>query len=233
MIVINSNVVMIFILFCILCSSIELKYAVAGLFVSSSDQDMEFAAAEPRPVRVDFEESPQVLPLVANVSGLQQGSVSDSNGNDDNRESDDQTSQIRFGTSHDVGDQIHDATIQEILPGQRKRPGNYYKYMDHEEKNYHHDDVKIGDYDAFSEDEPRQDIVRSGTRNLRDEDESSKEESRRHEEYDVNESKESKGQTGNNDAISDSDQINSDSSKQETKQDKTESKLIKKCKKHF
>lgn len=150
-------------IFSILIGKINAKNVFTGSF-SPSVQDMEFAAAEPRPVIAEYE-SPKLLPLVTNVSELQQKLVSA------NSEKHEITLQVPRGFSFNEEDQLHEASVQEI--SNQDKP------------------EKVADRDSFTDYDESEEDLHSDIRQRSDEDANLKDESRHYNDYE--EYKESDG----------------------------------------
>lgn len=104
----------------ILFATTYAKYIVMRSFGPMLD-DMEFSAAEPRPVVLNYMKSSEVLPIEANVKEL---NTYASNINE-------KTLQLPLKFAYD---QVHEATVQEIVP-------DHYKYI----KQIDSDDTPVGD----------------------------------------------------------------------------------------
>lgn len=103
--------------------TVQAKNVFPGFAVSSSIDDMEVAAAEPRPIIVESVHDAQVLPLVANKSVLDENPASASS------EVVAKTLQHPFAFSFNDKDQELEATVHEIIPDQSPSAVDYYKHV--------------------------------------------------------------------------------------------------------
>lgn len=173
----------------ILLCQIQAKHVFPGFTVFSSVDDMEVAAAQPRPVVIPSMIEPRVLPLVADSSELGDTEVSAS--------SEVMQKTLRHPSAFSYNDQVQEATIQEINPSETSLVTDYFKYLKNvEEANSQEGGGKVDSSEAISDEKEsgEDDLIHSKIKNDSEEEDNLKTvESRNdnsHEAYEVNEKKE-------------------------------------------
>lgn len=177
---------------------IQAKHVFPGFTVSSSVDDMEVAAAQPRPVVINSVMDPQVLPLVADSSELGDIEVSASS------EVVQKILRHPRAFSYNEKDQVQEATIQEINPDQETSALDYFKYLKKvEAANSQEGGGKLDSSEALSEEKESDEdyLIHKKIKNDSgaDQDNLKTDESRddnSHEAYEVQEKKEKGGSDG-------------------------------------
>lgn len=119
----NKQATSLILVYLIAVITVQAKNIFPGFAESSSVDDMEVAAAEPRPIIVESVHDAQVLPLVANTSVMDDNPASASN------EVVAKTLQHPFAFSFNDKDQELEATVHEIISDQNPAAVDYYKHV--------------------------------------------------------------------------------------------------------